>query len=49
MLSRHRIKFSQAYLGTNEVGTAHTYNVWTYPKEQAGEMIKEAFENTPTA
>jgi hypothetical protein len=46
MLARHRIKFSQAYLGTNEVGAGQTFNVWTYPKDGAEELIKDAFATT---
>ncbi|GAQ93216.1 hypothetical protein KFL_013640020, partial [Klebsormidium nitens] len=43
MLANNRIKFSDAYLGTNEVGVGTAFNVWTYPKAEAGEIIKEAF------
>jgi hypothetical protein len=46
MLACHRIRFSQAYLGANEVGTGQTYNVWTYPKNEAELLIKDAFEST---
>ncbi|GAQ92648.1 hypothetical protein KFL_010830045 [Klebsormidium nitens] len=46
MLARHRIRFSQAYLGTNEVGAGQTFNVWTYPKDGAEELIKDAFATT---
>ena len=43
MLETHRIKFSQAYLGANEVGMGQAFDVWTYPAEPAQEMIEQAF------
>jgi hypothetical protein len=45
MLATHRIKFSQAYLGANEVGMGQAFDVWTYPACQAQEMIQRAFES----
>jgi hypothetical protein len=43
LLANNRIRFSDAYLGMNEVGAGMTFNTWTYPDKEAGEIIKEAF------
>jgi hypothetical protein len=43
ILATYRIKFSQAYLGANEVGMGQAFDVWTYPQQQAQEMIERAF------
>lgn len=42
-LRDNRIKFSDAYLGTGEIGLTQAHNVWTYAREEGLQLIKDAF------
>ena len=44
MLANNRIKFSAAYLGTNEIGNGQAYDIWTYPLNEAENLMREAFQ-----
>ncbi|GAQ87939.1 hypothetical protein KFL_003890100 [Klebsormidium nitens] len=43
MLANNRIKFSAAYLGTNEIGNGQAYDVWTYQLNEVENLMREAF------
>ena len=45
MLANNRIKFSAAYLGTNEIGNGQAYDVWTYQLNEAENLMREAFQD----
>jgi hypothetical protein len=45
MLANNRIKFSAAYLGTNEIGNGQAYDVWTYQLNEVENLLREAFQN----
>ena len=43
MMANNRIKFSAAYLGTNEIGNGQAYDVWTYQLDEVENLMREAF------
>jgi hypothetical protein len=42
-LASNRIRFSDMYLGSDEIGLGQVHNVWTYPETQAADLIKSCF------
>lgn len=46
MLANNRIKFSGAYLGTNEIGNGQAYDVWTYQLDQVDSLMRQAFQES---
>lgn len=43
-LANNRIKFSAAYMGTNEIGNGQAYDVWTYQLNEVDNLMREAFQ-----
>jgi hypothetical protein len=43
-LASNRIRFSDMYLGSNEIGLGQVHNVWTYQATEAEDLIKSCFQ-----